>query len=961
MILDTANSKASGLFRAVFLLAVCAAPAPVFSQLATDAKVDPEKSGSELVPGVSRNDEVVELTPFTVSASANIGYQANDTLAGSRMRTDLSDIASSVSVFTPELISDLAATSEADLLRYSAAAQPERTDQTPGVQGINPLMGDFSFRIRGQTASRARNYFQTYLIPDSYNAESFEEARGPNSILFGVAGAGGVFNTSTKRARLNHDATRLGLTISDHQGLRGTVDLNRAIGEKFAVRVNGVAEDADSWQPNAHTKNRRLAFAATYRVFEKLSLSLDTEYGKWAVPISRYFAPFDMVSLWKQNGSPEVANGVLAATAAQRAMGIGNRNANNQRITLVGNDNTFRNFQGTAISLPIAPTANASSNTLTPDLWTSVAGSDPYPSEANFGGSGGHVDFEQGGYTLFAESEPIKNLFVEFAASHDEQDHKVYDPVPEQAFGNSFNGVWGEPGQTYRDGSPNPYAGSYYVDTRWVLRQQYYKADRYRLTTAYSIDLGERWGRHNFAALVSRDRSDSPRYTSFLALEGAPFNANPTAAQNLVYSRYYVTDPGDMNQYSSVPSYGAIMANPISVQLNNGSAATTYRAVWGRQSSSEIIQIERAAMFSMQNYFFKERLVVTSGMRRTLNFQQFSTTQSSSNSLNTSSVGAVLKITPWLSTFYNRSENALAPTSVQTVIPYNGLIPVNSGEGKDMGVMLKLLQGKVFVRAGYYDTTSLDQTKAAGVAENIVTRNRNITAAMLAAGLTVPPEVLAIDGGGYDSSDVYTKGYELSVTANLTESWRLTLSATKSDSTSENLLKLSTGLQPLFLPVWQTPAAQTLVTAGARTVAQEVSSYQLWYDSGVAGNGKSTVGHSPFQARVFTRYEFKNDYLKGAYVGGGYSYNDAPVIGFNTTTGADYYGPVLREADFLVGYKTRLPVRFGRRTTLTFQFNAQNILQQNVIIPISALGDGQLLRAVVVAPTRYVFSTRLDF
>jgi hypothetical protein len=68
----------------------------------------------------------------------------------------------------------------------------------------------------------------------------------------------------------------------------------------------------------------------------------------------------------------------------------------------------------------------------------------------------------------------------------------------------------------------------------------------------------------------------------------------------------------------------------------------------------------------------------------------------------------------------------------------------------------------------------------------------------------------------------------------------------------------------------------------------------------------------------------------------------------------------VREADILLGYQMRLPERF-RRATLTFQFNAQNILHQHDELKFTAQGDGQIVRAGFVAPPRYALSTTLAF
>ena len=67
-------------------------------------------------PPEDRKDAVVELSPFTVNTSGDVGYAAENTLAGSRLNTCLRDTASSVSVFTREFLDDLAITDLRELM-----------------------------------------------------------------------------------------------------------------------------------------------------------------------------------------------------------------------------------------------------------------------------------------------------------------------------------------------------------------------------------------------------------------------------------------------------------------------------------------------------------------------------------------------------------------------------------------------------------------------------------------------------------------------------------------------------------------------------------------------------------------------------------------------------------------------------------------------------------------------------
>jgi hypothetical protein len=51
-------------------------------------------------PPPATPEAVVELSPFTVNTSQDVGYLAENTLAGSRLNARLRDTAGSVSVFT---------------------------------------------------------------------------------------------------------------------------------------------------------------------------------------------------------------------------------------------------------------------------------------------------------------------------------------------------------------------------------------------------------------------------------------------------------------------------------------------------------------------------------------------------------------------------------------------------------------------------------------------------------------------------------------------------------------------------------------------------------------------------------------------------------------------------------------------------------------------------------------------
>jgi outer membrane receptor protein involved in Fe transport len=64
------------------------------------------------------DEEVFDLSPFTVQEDEAIGYQALSTLAGTRIKTDLRDVGAAISVITQEFMEDTGATDAGTLLSY---------------------------------------------------------------------------------------------------------------------------------------------------------------------------------------------------------------------------------------------------------------------------------------------------------------------------------------------------------------------------------------------------------------------------------------------------------------------------------------------------------------------------------------------------------------------------------------------------------------------------------------------------------------------------------------------------------------------------------------------------------------------------------------------------------------------------------------------------------------------------
>ena len=75
-------------------------------------------------------DETVLLSPFQVAADADKGYQALNTLSGTRLNSKLEDLGSSITVVTKQQMTDLGLLDINDVFRYEAST--EGTDNFTG-------------------------------------------------------------------------------------------------------------------------------------------------------------------------------------------------------------------------------------------------------------------------------------------------------------------------------------------------------------------------------------------------------------------------------------------------------------------------------------------------------------------------------------------------------------------------------------------------------------------------------------------------------------------------------------------------------------------------------------------------------------------------------------------------------------------------------------------------------------
>ena len=196
-----ASSNRSARPRALLAVALCLLP--------LQAPIAPASKPAPILPPPEKPDETILLSPFTV-VEDDKGYQALNTLAGTRLHSKLDDLGSSITVDTKQQMQDTAVLDINDLFRYEASTEgtddftlftPNRTggvgDNIPGDPArANRIRGVGSAGTSGSGVNNAwGNFSSNSKIPfDLYNVGAIEISRGPNSNLFGRGASAGTVN-----------------------------------------------------------------------------------------------------------------------------------------------------------------------------------------------------------------------------------------------------------------------------------------------------------------------------------------------------------------------------------------------------------------------------------------------------------------------------------------------------------------------------------------------------------------------------------------------------------------------------------------------------------------------------------------------------------------------------------------------------------------------------------------------
>jgi hypothetical protein len=318
--------------RLVLALACGLALAPsAWSQTApaepvTAPKTVDEKAAKEIpIQSVPKKgeEETLELSPFRVTTERDSGYYAENTLAGSRLNSNIGDLAAAITIVTKQQLEDTASLDINDVFRFEAGTEgsssytPVVTDRgtakdtvagyTLGNDGGTTTNAQ-SNRVRGLGAPDAgmNFYSSNSRVPfDSYNTQSIEINRGPNSMLFGLGSPAGIVNQSTAQAAFNRNTNTVQLRTDHNGSQRASLAINRSlIEDKLAIYVAALYDNRQFERKPSYDVYRRQYGALSFRPFKNTMIRGFAENYRNAANRPNFQTPRDFVTPWLQAGRP---------------------------------------------------------------------------------------------------------------------------------------------------------------------------------------------------------------------------------------------------------------------------------------------------------------------------------------------------------------------------------------------------------------------------------------------------------------------------------------------------------------------------------------------------------------------------------------------------------------------------------------------------------------------------------
>lgn len=153
--------------------------------------------------------------------------------------TPIIDVPQSLSILTAEDITERGITSIGEIIDYTPGVNTSQGEGHRDSVVFRGVRSTADFYIDGN-----RDDVQYYR--SLYNVEQVEILRGPNALLFGRGGTGGILNRVSKKAKLDETFTGYKATLNTFGGYGIEIDTNTDMTSTSALRINAMYESLEN-------------------------------------------------------------------------------------------------------------------------------------------------------------------------------------------------------------------------------------------------------------------------------------------------------------------------------------------------------------------------------------------------------------------------------------------------------------------------------------------------------------------------------------------------------------------------------------------------------------------------------------------------------------------------------------------------------------------------------------------
>ncbi|NDV61556.1 TonB-dependent receptor plug domain-containing protein [Puniceicoccales bacterium CK1056] len=924
-----------------------------------------------------KEEEVVELSPFVVSADSEVGYVATETLSGTRIRSNLGEVGASLDVLTSELLEDIGANDATDALDLSGNVTTwDKSGDQDAVQ--NQIWFSNPYNSRGfLSTSVLADFFELGVQPlDFYSFTRLTIAKGPNAVLYGIGSPGGVLSLERKKARFGKDTVELQVQTDSEESFRSTLDVSReVIEDKLAFRTGALYFDKKEFLEPAGLLRKGVFGTLTWRPSRKTSATLFLEKGN-EKRIFRYgWVSYDWVTPWIEAGRPTYAN---VGDPLDASPGTGLDRDGKLTVHVQGQPEieatTWRGMaRGEANEIPGHPDINETR------IKSYTEDNAIYDVEGlQLMGDGLKRDLEWQDFMVNLQHQILPNLNIELAYNRNWTKHRTV-----QAFPGGQLRI--DPNEVLPNGAPNPNFLSTYIETtRTEVVGAQNTADTYRATVTYELDLRDRKlfgripvGRLNLVGMIER-RDVRSLFAGFRRV-----NTTPSLLGN-----FPGDFPNDLRDWSNKLSTRAYIRTDLTP---DGAFAIPYyqsnfdliddpgvTSGWIRHTSPRDIDEVRETYLLAAQYFTwqaregYERLILTAGIRDDKSSSRRTTFPFVDGNIYagenfrgspwdvgdkilydgtfnygtkdpkevtdedpTSTYSVVFRLNRNWMVFYNFSDVLISSSALFKDI-YGNAPPPTLGETHDFGIRANLLNDKLNASLTFFETSAVNQRESniRGQMTNWINDMWDI----------VDPSLIIEEERWVTFRDDQSEGLEFSLVGNPLPGWNLRLIVSRIETTIDSRLPVTDRYIAQYLPTWEAnrdaPLDDSVSFSEYQTVGDAIDRLQAYVTDIHATEGIAPRVQREWKVILNSVYTVREGPLKRLAIGGGFRWQDEDVLGFAIDENdiLDPNRPFRGEEIFVMNAMLRYPIFLGSKT-LVLQLNVDNLLDDRGTFPRRAIDD----------------------